>query len=56
METKAAKLEGILRLAVTAIITIDHRGLIEIANPATERLFRLPHHRAGRAEREGSDA
>ena len=39
MEAKAAKLEGILRSAVTAIITIDDRGLIESANPATERLF-----------------
>jgi len=39
MEVKAAKLEGILRSAVTAIITIDHCGLIESANPATERLF-----------------
>jgi PAS domain S-box-containing protein len=39
MEAKAAKLEGILRSAVTAIITIDHYGLIESANPATQRLF-----------------
>jgi len=39
MEVKDAKLEGILRSAVTAIITIDHCGLIESANPATERLF-----------------
>ena len=36
---QAAKLRGILELAVTAIITIDHRGLIETVNPATERLF-----------------
>jgi PAS domain S-box-containing protein len=36
---QAAKLRGILKSAVTAIITIDHRGLIEDINPATERLF-----------------
>jgi PAS domain-containing protein len=29
----------ILESAVTAIITIDDRGLIEDINPATERLF-----------------
>jgi PAS domain S-box-containing protein len=36
---QAAKLRGILESAVTAIITIDERGLIESINPATERLF-----------------
>jgi PAS domain S-box-containing protein len=36
---QAAKLEGILQSAVTAIITIDEKGLIENINPATERLF-----------------
>lgn len=36
---QAAKLRGILESAVTAIITIDERGLIETVNPATERLF-----------------
>jgi PAS domain S-box-containing protein len=36
---QAAKLRGILESAVTAIITIDQRGLIEQINPATERLF-----------------
>ena len=36
---QAAKLHGILELAVAAIITIDSRGLIEGVNPATERLF-----------------
>jgi PAS domain S-box-containing protein len=36
---QAAKLRGILESAVTAIITIDHLGLIESVNPATERLF-----------------
>ena len=36
---QAAKLRGILESAVTAIITIDQRGLIEQVNPATERLF-----------------
>ncbi|HXF54418.1 MAG TPA: PAS domain S-box protein [Hyphomicrobiaceae bacterium] len=34
-----AKLIGILESAVSAIITIDDRGLIESVNPATERLF-----------------
>jgi PAS domain S-box-containing protein len=38
-EAQAAKLRGILESAVTAIITIDERGLIESINPATERLF-----------------
>jgi PAS domain S-box-containing protein len=38
-EGQAAKLRGILESAVTAIITIDERGLIENINPATERLF-----------------
>ena len=36
---QAAKLRGILKSAVTAIITIDDRGMIESVNPATERLF-----------------
>jgi PAS domain S-box-containing protein len=38
-EAQAAKLRGILESAVTAILTIDDRGLIENINPATERLF-----------------
>jgi PAS domain S-box-containing protein len=38
-EAQAAKLRGILETAVTAIITIDDRGLIESINPATEPLF-----------------
>ena len=38
-EAQAAKLRGILESAVTAIVTIDERGLIETVNPATERLF-----------------
>lgn len=38
-QAQAAKLQGILESAVTAIITIDDRGLIESINPATERLF-----------------
>ena len=36
---QAAKLRGILESAVTAIITIGDRGLIEDINPSTERLF-----------------
>src|SRR5262245_14550647 len=36
---QAAKLRGILESAVTAIITIGDRGMIEDINPATERLF-----------------
>ena len=38
-EAQAAKLRGILELAVIAIVTIDDKGLIESINPATERLF-----------------
>jgi PAS domain S-box-containing protein len=38
-EAQAAKLRGILESAVTAIVTIDDRGVIESVNPATERLF-----------------
>jgi PAS domain S-box-containing protein len=38
-EAQAAKLRGILETAVTAILTIDERGVIESINPATERLF-----------------
>ena len=38
-EVQAAKLRAILDSAVTAIITIDDRRLIESINPATERLF-----------------
>jgi PAS domain S-box-containing protein len=38
-EAQAAKLRGILESAVTAIVTIDDKGLIESINPATERLF-----------------
>jgi PAS domain S-box-containing protein len=34
-----SKLESILNSAVTAIITIDTTGMIESANPATERMF-----------------
>ncbi len=34
-----AKLEAVLSAAINAIITIDARGLIESANPATLRLF-----------------
>lgn len=34
-----ARLEAILRTAVDAIITIDERGIVQSANPATERLF-----------------
>src|SRR6476660_4190991 len=36
---QAAKLRALMESAVTAIITIDPRGLIETVNPATERLF-----------------
>ena len=38
-EAQTAKLLSILDSAVTAIITIDERGLMETVNPATERLF-----------------
>ena len=35
----AAKLGALLESAVDAIITIDRRGIIEVINPAAERLF-----------------
>jgi PAS domain S-box-containing protein len=38
-EGDAAKLRGILESALTAIVTISDRGLIEAMNPAAERLF-----------------
>ena len=38
-EAQAATLGSILETAVTAILAIDDRGLIESVNPATERLF-----------------
>jgi PAS domain S-box-containing protein len=38
-QAQAARLRGILESAVTAIITIEERGIIESVNPATERLF-----------------
>ncbi len=55
-ETRAAKLRGILELAVIAIVTIDDRGLIETVNPATERLFRLWRRGTRRTECQRSDA
>ena len=55
-EAQAAKLRGILESAVTAIITIDDRGLIESINPATERLFGYGRGGAGRPECEGAHA
>lgn len=33
------RLRGILETAVNAIVTINEKGIIEIANPATERIF-----------------
>ena len=39
LEAKASKLEAILGAAVEAIITIDAAGIIESANPATQKLF-----------------
>ena len=53
---QAAKLRGILESAVTAIITIDHRGLIETVNPATERLFGYGAAELIGAKRQGADA
>jgi PAS domain S-box-containing protein len=38
-QAELSKLEAILNSAVTAIITTDAQGLIESANPATERMF-----------------
>ena len=42
LSEKQAQLEAILGNAVDAIITIDQRGLIDSANPATEKLFGHP--------------
>jgi len=39
LNERQARLEAILNNAVDAIITIDDRGLIDSANPATEKLF-----------------
>lgn len=36
---QAAKLQGLLESAATAIVTIDTAGIIESVNPATERMF-----------------
>jgi PAS domain S-box-containing protein len=36
---QAAKLQGLLESAATAILTIDAAGIIEGVNPATERMF-----------------
>lgn len=36
---KQARIEAILENAVDAIITIDERGIVEIVNPATEKVF-----------------
>ena len=55
-EAQAAKLRGILKSAVTAIITIDDRGLIESINPATERLFGYGANGADWPERQGAHA
>jgi len=38
-EKTPSRLEAILNNAVDAIITIDEKGIIESANPSTERLF-----------------
>jgi PAS domain S-box-containing protein len=35
-------IEAILDAAVDAVITIDEQGIIQIANPAVERLFGCP--------------
>ena len=39
LNERQARLEAILNNAVDAIITIDKQGLIDSANPATEKLF-----------------
>ena len=38
-EIRLAKLEAVLRTAVNAIVSIDSRGIIDSANPATTSLF-----------------
>jgi two-component system sensor kinase FixL len=39
LKEKQARLEAILDNAVDAIITIDHKGIVESVNPATQRVF-----------------
>ena len=34
-----ARYEGLIRAAVDGVILIDQRGLIEVFNPAAERIF-----------------
>ena len=38
-DQERARLEAILHTAVDAIITIDEDGIVQSANPATEKLF-----------------
>lgn len=37
-----ARYEGLIRAAVDGVILIDHRGLVEVFNPAAERIFGYP--------------
>ena len=39
LDAKASKLDAILGSSLGAIITIDSHGIVQGANPATERLF-----------------
>ena len=39
LRDREERLQAILNTAVDAIFTIDHRGIIRSANPATERMF-----------------
>src|SRR5688500_15140331 len=39
LRDREARLAAVVATAVDAIVTIDERGMIESANPATERLF-----------------
>jgi hypothetical protein len=39
VDAQAAKLEGLLQSAVTAIVIIDTAGIIENVNPATARMM-----------------
>ena len=53
---QAAKLEGLLQSAATAIVIIDTAGIIENVNPATARMFGYEAAELHRRKRQNPDA